>query len=65
MSIRGILLNKTPYNNYFRINSEIEYIPKELMCMKNAPVMSVDVERSFSRYKAMLRQPPPLYIWKF
>jgi len=51
MSIRDILLNKTPNNNY----SEIEYTPKEIMCMKYAPVTSVDVERSFSRYKAMLR----------
>ncbi|CAI6373141.1 unnamed protein product [Macrosiphum euphorbiae] len=51
MSIRDILLNKTPNNKY----SEIEYTPKEIMCMKYAPVTSVDVERSFSRYKAMLR----------
>jgi len=41
MSIRDIVLNKTPNNNY----SEIEYTPKEIMCMKYAPVMSVDVER--------------------
>jgi hypothetical protein len=51
MPIRHILLNKTPNNNY----SEIEYTPKEIMCMKYEPVTSVDVERSFSRYKAMLR----------
>jgi hypothetical protein len=50
MSIRDILLNKTPKNNL-----EIEYNPKELTCMKYAPITSVDVERSFSRYKAMLR----------
>ncbi|KAL4126677.1 hypothetical protein QTP88_010886 [Uroleucon formosanum] len=34
MSIRDILLNKTPNNNY----SEIEYTRKEIMCMKYAPV---------------------------
>ncbi|CAI6356619.1 unnamed protein product [Macrosiphum euphorbiae] len=51
MSIRDILLNKTLNNKY----SEIEYTPKEIMCMKYALVTSVDVERSFSRYKAMLR----------
>ena len=50
MTIRDILLNKTPKNNL-----EIEYNPKELTCMKYAPITSVDVERSFSRYKAMLR----------
>jgi len=39
MSIRDILLNKTPNNNY----SEI---PKEIMYMKYAPSTSVDVERN-------------------
>ncbi|CAI6358220.1 unnamed protein product [Macrosiphum euphorbiae] len=48
---KDILLNVTPNNNY----SEIEYTPKEIMCMKYVPVTSVDAERSFSRYKEMLR----------
>jgi len=34
MSVRDILLNTTPNKNY----SEIEYTPKEIMCMKYAPV---------------------------
>jgi len=40
-SIRVILLNKTPKNNL-----ETEYSPKELTCMKYAPVTSVDVDIS-------------------
>ena len=50
MSIKDILLNKPPKNNL-----EIEYSPREIMCMKYVPLTSVDVERPFSRYKAMLR----------
>lgn len=49
-SIRDILLNKTPTNNL-----EIELTPMEISSMSYAPITSVDVERSFSRYKAMLR----------
>lgn len=52
ISIRDILLNRTPKNNL-----EIKYTPKELTCMKYAiaPITSVDVDRSLCHYKTMLR----------
>lgn len=46
-----MLLNKTPKNNL-----EIENNPLKLTCMKYAPLnYYIDLERSFSRNKAMLR----------
>jgi len=47
---KGYTIKQTAKNN-----SEIEYDPTELTCMKCASNTFVDVERSFNRYKAMLR----------
>lgn len=33
----------------------VPFTPNEIIAFKNAPITSVDVERSFSRYKAILR----------
>lgn len=48
-SIRDILLNIT-----LKTNLEIEYNPTKLTCMKYAPIIFVNVERSFTCYNAML-----------
>ncbi|CAI6362312.1 unnamed protein product [Macrosiphum euphorbiae] len=52
---RKLIFQQNFISTSFASTNKIEYTPKEIMCMKYAPVTSVDVERSFSRYKAMLR----------
>ncbi|KAF0747085.1 DUF659 domain-containing protein [Aphis craccivora] len=49
-AIRNILLNKNE-----NPSMNIEFTPSDISNMKYAPLTSVDVERSFSRYKSILR----------
>lgn len=50
-TIRNILLNTNENNG----SMDIEFAPSDISNMKYAPLTSVDVERSFSRYKSILR----------
>lgn len=49
-SIRSIFLNKSPMNDL-----EYNFSSSETSNMKHTPITSVDVERSFSRYKSVLK----------
>lgn len=49
-AIRNILLNKNE-----NPSMNVEFTPSDISNMKYAPLTSVDVERSFSRYKSILR----------